>query len=118
MKTAILLLCALASNAAAATFFVHLEVTPAVDFAHLTPEQMAILQQHGISLQKARDSGVLIAAGRMLQDPKHAHAMAIVNAESEAAAKEMIAADPAVKAGLMKFTVEPLELFFPAAPAK
>lgn len=114
MRTALLLLFA-ATLAHAGNFFVHLEVSPTVDFTHLTPAQAAIFQQHGASLTKLRDSGVLVIGGRMLQDPKHAHAIAIVKAENEAAAREIVEADPAVKAGLMKATVEPIELLSPAA---
>jgi uncharacterized protein YciI len=51
----------------------------------------------------------------MLQDPKHAHAIAIIRADNEAAAKEIAAADPAVRAGIMSVTVEPIEMFFPPA---
>jgi uncharacterized protein YciI len=114
MRAAILLLFA-AALAHAGSFFVHLEVSPVVDFTHLTPAQMAVFQQHGANLTKLRDSGVLVMAGRMIQDPKHAHAIEILNAENEAAAREIANADPAVKAGLMKATVEPIELLLPAA---
>jgi uncharacterized protein YciI len=114
MRAAILLLFATAL-AHAGSFFVHYEVTPAVDFTHVTPAQTAVFQQHGGYLMKLRDSGVLVIAGRMLQDPKHAHAIVILNAENEAAAREIAATDPAVHAGLMKVTVEPIELLSPAA---
>jgi uncharacterized protein len=117
MKTAALLFFT-AVAAHAANFFVNLEVTPAVDFARLTPAQMAIFQQHGANLQKLRDAGVLVTAGRILKDPAHAHAIAIFTAENETAAREILAADPAVKAGLMKAIVEPLDLVFPPVAAK
>lgn len=114
MKAAILLLFA-AVTAPAANFFVAYEVAPGIDFTHLTPQQMGVLKEHGANLMKLRESGVLLTAGRMVQDPKHAHAIAIMLAESEAAAKEIAAADPAVRAGIMRFTVEPIDLVFPPA---
>ncbi|MCU1234115.1 MAG: YCII-related protein [Candidatus Solibacter sp.] len=113
MKIAILLLfAALAAIAAPAHFFVLYEVTPGVDIAHLTPQQAAVFKEHGINLTKLRDAGILLTAGRML-NPQHPRAIAIFTAEDEAAAKEIAAADPAVKAGLMKVTVETLDLVFP-----
>ena len=114
MKTAILLLFA-ALAAPAANFFVAYEVAPGVDFTHLTPQQMGVLKEHGANLMKLRESGVLVTAGRMMQDPKHVHAIAIIVAENEAAAKEIAAADPAVRAGIMRVTVEPIEMFSPPA---
>ena len=112
MKAAILLLFA-ALAAPAANFFVAYEVAPGVDFNHLTPQQMGVLKEHGANLMKLRESGVLVAAGRMMQDPKHVHAIAIIVAENQAAAKEIAAADPAVRAGIMRVTVEPIELLLP-----
>jgi uncharacterized protein YciI len=112
MKAAILLLFA-ALAAPAANFFVAYEVTAGIDFAHLTPQQMGVLKEHGANLMKLRESGVLLSAGRMLQDPKHLHAIAIIVAENEAAAKDIAAVDPAVRAGIMRFTVEPIDLLLP-----
>ncbi len=114
MKAAILFLFA-AMAAPAANFFVAYEVAPGIDFTHLTPQQMGVLKEHGANLMKLRESGVLMTAGRMMQDPKHVHAIAIMVAENEAKAKELADADPAVRAGIMRFTVEPIDLAFPPA---
>uniref|UniRef100_Q028I9 YCII-related protein n=1 Tax=Solibacter usitatus (strain Ellin6076) TaxID=234267 RepID=Q028I9_SOLUE len=112
MRAAILLLFA-AIAAPAANFFVAYEVTSGIDLTHMTPQQVGVMKEHGANLMKLRESGVLLTAGRMLQDPKHLHAMAIIVAENEAAAKDIAAADPAVRAGIMRFTVEPMDLVFP-----
>jgi uncharacterized protein YciI len=112
MKAAILLLLA-ALAAPAANFFVAYEVAPDIDFTHMTPQQMGVMKEHGANLMKLRESGVLVTAGRMMQDPKHVHAIAIIRADNETAAKEIAAADPAVRAGIMHVTVEPIELLLP-----
>jgi uncharacterized protein YciI len=118
MKRAILLMALLAVPASAANFFVFYEVTPGVDFEHLTPEQTAILQQHGANLVKLYKAGTMIVGGRMVSDPKHARGMTVVVAENADAAKAIAAADPAVRASIMKTTVEPIELAFPPAGCK
>jgi uncharacterized protein YciI len=102
-----------AFTAPAANFFVAYEIAPGIDFTHMTPQQMGVMQEHGANLGKLRESGVLVIAGRMLQDPKHAHAIAVFQAESEAKAKELAAADPAVRAGIMQVKVEAVDLVFP-----
>jgi uncharacterized protein YciI len=58
---------------------------------------------------------VLLTAGRVMQDTKRPHAIAIFVAENEAKAKEIAASDPAVRAGIMQVTVEPIDLVFPPA---
>ena len=75
---------------------------------------MAVLQQHGANLTKLRDSGVLLTGGRT-QSVQHPRGLAIFVAENETAAKELAAADPSVRAGIMRVTVEPLDLVFPPA---
>jgi uncharacterized protein YciI len=111
MKTAVLLLLA-AIAAHAGNFLLVYELVPGLDMAHLTPQQVAVLQQHGANLTKLRESGVLLTGGRT-QNPQHPRGLAIIAAESEAAAKEIAAADPSVRAGIMRATVEPIDLVFP-----
>jgi uncharacterized protein YciI len=111
MKAAILLAFA-AFSAHAANFLMVYEPAPGVDFAHLTQQQMGVLQQHGANLTKLREAGVLLTGGRT-QNPQHPRGLAIIVAENEAAAKEIGAADPSVRAGVMQVTVEPLDLVFP-----
>jgi uncharacterized damage-inducible protein DinB/uncharacterized protein YciI len=116
-RTVLFMLTALAAQAASANFFLVYELAPGVDFTHLTPQQMGILQQHGANLVKLREAGTLLTGGRIMYDPQHARGIAILVAESEAAAKEIAAADPAVRAGIMLPKVEPVDLVFPPPSA-
>jgi uncharacterized damage-inducible protein DinB/uncharacterized protein YciI len=118
MKRVVLWLgAALAAQAATANFFVVYELTPGVDITHLTQEQMGIFQQHGANLSRLREAGTLLVGGRILYDPAHARAVAILTSQSEAQAKEIAAADPAVRAGLMRTTVEPIDMAMPPITA-
>jgi len=93
-------------------FLLRMELAPEVDVMHLSPTQMAALQQHGARLTKLRDEGVVIAGGHT-DDPKHMLGIVIFKAKDLAAARALAADDPAVKAGLMKPTLEPFTLAVP-----
>ena len=83
-----------------------------MDVTHLTQPQMAIFQQHGAQLMKLRDEGVVIVGGHT-DNMQHMRAILIVKAKDAAAARTVAAEDPAVKAGLLKFSVEPFTLAIP-----
>jgi uncharacterized damage-inducible protein DinB/uncharacterized protein YciI len=106
---------ALAAQAATANFFAVYEVSPGVDFAHLTPGQLGILQQHGMNLERLRQGGKIVTGGRITYDPQHARGVVILAVGSEAEAQEIVAADPAVRAGVMRAKVEPIDLVIPPA---
>jgi uncharacterized protein YciI len=93
-------------------FLIEYELAAGVDVTHLSPPQMAIFQQHGAQLMKQRDEGVVIVGGHT-DDVQHMRAMVIVKANDVAAARAVAAGDPAVKAGLLKPSVEPFTLAVP-----
>ena len=80
-----------------------------MDVAHLTQPQMATFQQHGAYLSKLRDQGVVIVGGHT-DNMQHMRAIIIVKAKDAAAARTLATEDPAVKGGLLKFSVEPFTL--------
>ena len=94
-------------------FLIEFELGPGVDITHLSPPQQAIFQQHGAQLMKLRDEGVVIVGGHT-DNVQHMRAVLIVKAKDAAAARAVAAADPAVKAGLLKPSgVEPFTLAVP-----
>ena len=116
MRILCLCLLAIASLAPAqeapAHFLIEFELTPSVDMAHLTQPQMAVFQQHGAQLMKLRNEGVVIVGGHT-DNLQHIRAFVIVKARDAAAARIVAAEDPAVKGGLLKFSVEPFTLAIP-----
>ena len=73
-----------------------------------TPEEMKIVIQHRDYWQKYTDEGVCLIAGHTLNDDDPI-GLSVVNAESEAAAKVMMDADPMVKSGMLKVTLLPFQ---------
>ena len=94
---------------APAHFLIECELTASVDIAHLTQPQMATFQQHGAYLSKLRDQGVVIVGGHT-DNIQHMRAIIIVKARDAAAARTLATEDPAIKGGLLKFSVEPFTL--------
>jgi uncharacterized protein YciI len=111
----ILYLCILAiaslapAQEAPAHFLIECELTASVDVAHLTQPQIATFQQHGAYLSKLRDQGVVLMGGHT-DNLQHMRAIIIVKAKDAAAARTLATEDPAVKGGLLKFSVEPFTL--------
>jgi len=70
----------------------------------LTPEQIAVLQQHAAYLRLLAEKGVIVWAGRTNNPSQPRGYAEIVGTESEA--KEYAANDPAVKAGIFQCIVE------------
>ena len=93
-------------------FLIELELTPGVDVTHLSEAQISTFQQHGARLAKLCDEGVVIVGGRTA-NLQHPRAVVIVTAKDAAAARSVVEDDPAVKAGLMKASVEPFALLIP-----
>lgn len=62
--------------------------------ADITPAEGAVMQQHGAFLAELLARGSLVAAGPVF-DPRGAFGMALVEADSLAAAQSLIAGDPA-----------------------
>jgi uncharacterized protein YciI len=116
MRTLFLAVLAMVSAALAQEapghFLIEFELGAGVDFTHLSQPQMATFQQHGAQLMKLRDDGVVIVGGHT-DNPQHLRAFVVVKAKDAEAARAVAAADPAVKAGLLKATVESFTLAVP-----
>jgi hypothetical protein len=93
-------------------FLIEYELAAGVDITHLTHPQAAVFKQHGAQLAKLRDEGVVITGGHT-DNPQHMRAFVIVKAGDLAAARAVAAADPAVKGGLLTFSLEPFTLAIP-----
>ena len=93
-------------------FLIEYELTASVDITHLSQPQMALAQEHAARLAKLRDEGVVIVGGRT-GNMQHPRGIVIVAAKDADTARVLAAADPAVKGGLMKASVEPFTLAVP-----
>lgn len=74
-------------------------------FDQLSKDQMAILYQHAASLKTWVENGRIVWGGRT-NDPRQPRGIAVINAGSEQEARELAGGDPAVKAGIFRYTVE------------
>lgn len=71
-----------------------------------TADQIAILQQHGMGVKKAVDRGLIRWGGRV-DHPKQPRGVAVFTALSDKDVRDFAENDPAVKAGLFHYTIEP-----------
>jgi uncharacterized protein YciI len=76
-------------------------VRPALLSEGPTPAEAAIRERHVAYVQGLQSSGVLILAGRVQTEPEQSFGLVIFRAADETAARQVMAADPAVGGGLM-----------------
>lgn len=72
-----------------------------------TPAETRTLEQHSAYLRRLTAQGVMILFGRTLSTDESTFGIAIFRAESEAAARQVMLADPAVRDGVMRATLFP-----------
>jgi uncharacterized protein YciI len=75
----------------------------------LTKDQLVVLNQHAAYIAQQVQAGLITWGGRTL-DPNDLRGLAVLNA-SAAQAREFVNHDPAVKAGVFKWTVQPFAEF-------
>jgi uncharacterized protein YciI len=75
-----------------------------------TPEEERIVGDHYSYLKKLTDQGVVILAGRTLNTDESSFGIIIFRAESEEAARRIVADDPAVRGGLMRAELYPYRI--------
>lgn len=75
------------------------------DPAAWTEADKAAVSRHFERLSKAKDAGQVILAGRTDEALDKTFGLVVFEAESEAAAKTFMAADPAIVAGVMTATL-------------
>ncbi len=75
-----------------------------------TPEEAAIVGQHFAYLQNLTERGVVVLAGRTQTTGPSSFGIIIFYAESEEAAQELVANDPAVQNGVMSAELFPFRV--------
>jgi uncharacterized protein YciI len=73
------------------------------------PEEMAVVRAHLEYWQTQINQGVCLLAGHTLNADETAFGLAVIHADSEAAAKKILEDDPMVRAGIITVTVFPFE---------
>jgi len=96
-------------------FFLKL-IPPRPTFAtDITPEEQALMAQHGAYCQKEFEAGKLLAYGPVMA-PDGAFGMGILEVADEAEARKFGENDPSVLGGLNRFAIYPMRV--PNARAK
>ena len=72
-----------------------------------TEQEALAVQAHFQYLQGLVEAGIVLMAGRTLTSDEHTFGIVVFEANSEEAAKEIVAADPAVKAEVMRAELFP-----------
>jgi uncharacterized protein len=100
-------------------FFIRIEPTRPTFSQDATKEENKIVAEHFSYLKKLAGEGTVVLAGPSINGAKTFGAI-IVEVENEAAAKAILAADPAYKAGIWRGEVLPfvVSLQREAKPAK
>ena len=93
------------------TFFIRI-IPPRPTFdKDATPAERALMDAHYVYWKDLFDKGVCVFGGPVL-DPKGVYGVLAVEASSEDAARALAAADPAVKAGLIRTEVAEMRAVF------
>ena len=88
-------------------FIVHLETGEAWDGA-LPPAEQAGFEEHSANMRRLREDGTILFGARYGE-----YGLLIVQAATLPMASEVFEADPGVMAGLFKFRIEPIRIFYP-----
>jgi uncharacterized protein YciI len=75
-----------------------------------TPEEERIVGDHYSYLKELTDQGVVILAGRTLNNDESSFGIIIFRADSEEAARRIVADDPAVRGGVMRAELYPYRI--------
>ena len=75
-----------------------------------TPEEESVVGEHFAHLEDLTERGVLILAGRTLNTDESSFGIIIFRADSEEAARRIVADDPAVRGGVMRAELYPYRI--------
>ena len=75
-----------------------------------TPEETETVSRHFAYLQDLTQKGVMILMGRTLNNDESMFGICIFEAEDESAARMIMEADPAVRAGVMRAVLYPYKI--------
>jgi uncharacterized protein YciI len=89
------------------------------EFAHNgpRPEDARTVQAHVKYLKGLMEKGVCVVAGHTLNQDETGFGIAVVNADSEISAQDIMEHDPLVQAGILQGTVFPFEIAIGSASA-
>jgi uncharacterized protein len=75
-----------------------------------TPKEAETVSRHFAYLEDLTEKGIMILVGRTQNSDESAFGIAIFEAEDESAARMIMEADPAVRAGVMHATLYPYKI--------
>src|SRR5215813_9169418 len=101
----------LAGNQKKETKFVGVFKVTRLDFVTKgpKPEELPVIRAHVEYWQQLTNQGICLLAGHTLNTDETAFGLAVIRADSEAAAKKIMEDDPMVRAGMITVTVFPFE---------
>jgi uncharacterized protein YciI len=88
-------------------FIVHLETGEKWD-SSLQPSEQSQFQEHTANMNRLRKQGTILFGARYGE-----YGLLILEGESLPSAIEILEADPGVMAGIFKFRIEPISIFYP-----
>jgi uncharacterized protein len=80
------------------------------DDAGWTEDDEEIIDAHFKHLVGLHDKGIVILAGRTLNEAKSAFGIAIFNADDESSALDIMRSDPAIREGIMSAELFPFKV--------
>jgi len=83
-----------------------------MDDANWTSVDYMIVDQHLSSLKRRLEEGVLVLAGRTLDEDEKMFGIVIFEAETDEHAEQIMLNDPAVKTGIMVANLHPYHIAF------
>lgn len=75
-----------------------------------TPAEEKVIKEHFSYLEKLTDKAIVLLAGRTLNGDPSSFGIVILNAKSEAEARQIMLADPAVSNGVMQAELFPFRI--------
>lgn len=88
-------------------FIVHLETGPAWD-PELPPAEQNSFAAHSANMKRLRDSGRILFGARYAD-----YGLLIIEDASLEAVEATLSSDPGVKAGIFRFRIEAISIFYP-----
>jgi len=75
-----------------------------------TPEEAAIISEHFAYLEALTEQGIVLLAGRTLTTDERTFGIVVLKAESQEAARAIMANDPGVKGGVQRAELFPYRI--------
>lgn len=75
-----------------------------------TPKEADTISRHFAYLSDLAERGIVVLAGRTLEDSDETHGIVIFHADDQDDAARIVNADPAVGEGVMRATIQPFRV--------